>query len=390
MLAGPIATRVLADLGAETIKVEPRGVGDPLRGFAPYCNGQPDPNQSSLFHGCGRNRYGLAIDLTRPEAISLIKRLAGWADLVIENFGAGVLRRRGLGPEELFAVKPDLIQISLSGYGQEGPTAHYPSFAAISEARAALNYSVAYADGTLAGPSIWIGDTGAGLQLAVATLAAVEYRRRTGKGLHLDMSQQEAATLFLGPALLDAAVNDRSFVPRGSLLPDRPAAPHDAYPARGTDRWIAIAVLTETQWQALTKVMDRPDLSADPRFATAADRMAHVAALDELVAAWTRDQEAHALAERLQAAGVPAGVVQTAADLLERDPQLTARGFYQTVEQPEVGPILVSSMPLRWTDGPAPIRLPASRVGEHNEYVLREVLGLSEDEFVELIINEVI
>ena len=390
VLAGPIGTRVLADLGAETIKLEPRGLGDPLRGFAPYCNGQPDPNQSSLFHGVGRNRYGLALDLARPEAVQLIKRLAAWADIVVENFGAGVLRRRGLGPEELFAVRPDLIQVSLSGYGQTGPTAHYPSFAAISEARAGLNYSISYADGVPAGPSIWIGDTGAGLQLAIATLAAVEYRRRTGQGIHIDMSQQESASLFLGPALLDAAVNDRSFVPRGSLLPDRAAALHDAYPARGDARWIAIAVLTEPQWQALIKLMDRPDLAADPRFATASDRVANVAALDEQVAAWTRDQEAHALAERLQAAGIPAGVVQTAADLLEQDPQLATRRFYQMVEQPEVGPIRVSSLPLRWQAGPPPIRLPAPRVGEHNEYVLREVLGLSEEEYIDLVVNDIV
>ena len=149
-------------------------------------------------------------------------------------------------------------------------------------------------------------------------------------------------------------------------------------------------MLEEAQWHSLTRVMGQPELAADPRFGTAADRLTQVEALDTLLGEWTRDQEGHQLAERLQAAGVPAGVVQTAADLLEKDPQLAARGFYQTVDQPEVGPIPMDTMPLRWTDGPVPIRIPAPLVGEYNEYVLREVLGLSEEEIVDLIINEVI
>ncbi|HEX2174127.1 MAG TPA: CoA transferase [Dehalococcoidia bacterium] len=388
-LAGPTGVRTLADLGADVIKVEPRGTGDVMRTIPPFWGGRPDPNRSGLFFRLNYNRRSVCVDLKKPEGVALVRRLAARADLAIDNYGAGVMDRLGIGWGDLSAAKPDLIQISLSGYGQQGPSRHYPSFAPVSEARTGLTYAASYADGTVAGPNTWIGDTGAGLQLAVIALAAVERRRRTGQGAYVDMSQLEAAAMLLGPALLDAIVNDRSFVPQGNLLPDRDAAPHEAYPAAGEDRWVTIAVLDEAQWQALIKVMNRSDLAADGRFATAADRVAHVAELDAVIGAWTRDQEPHRLVERLQAGGVPAGVVQTSRDLLE-DPHLRARGFFQTVDQPEVGPIPVDSCPLRWTADPVPVRYPAPLLGEHTEYVLREVLGLSEQEVVALIVDEVV
>ncbi|HEX2172275.1 MAG TPA: CoA transferase, partial [Dehalococcoidia bacterium] len=235
-----------------------------------------------------------------------------------------------------------------------------------------------------------IGDTGAGLQLALIALAGLERRRQTGQGVVIDMSQLEAAATFVGPALLDAAVNGTRFVASGNLLPDREAAPHGAYPTAGEDRWIAIAVLEEAQWRVLAREMGRPTLATDPRFATAADRIANVEALDALVAGWTRDQVAEELAARLQAIGVPAGPIQESNELYGRDPQLAARGFFQPVEQPEIGTVPMDTMPLRWSDGPVPIRLPAPRLGEHTEAVLREVLGLSEEELVELILSEVV
>ncbi|HEX2173514.1 MAG TPA: CoA transferase, partial [Dehalococcoidia bacterium] len=364
-LAGPTGTRVLADLGAEMVKIEPRDVGDIARGLPPHWRAQPDLNRSGFYHRLNRNKRNLTLDLKKPEAIAIVKRLAAWADVIVDNFGAGVMERVGLGPGVLFAINPALVQASLSGYGQEGPTRSYPSFAQVSQARGGLTYSTGYPDGAISGIGISLGDTGAGLQLAVAILAAIELARRTGRGTRIDMSQLEAAVLFLGPALLDAAVNGRAFSPRGSLLEDRDAAPHAAFPARGDDRWVAIGVLTEDQWRRLTEAMGRPDLAQDPRFSTATDRVANAEALDALVGAWTADQDAHELAERLQAAGVPAGVVQDAVDLLERDPHLAARGFYAQVDEPETGPVVMDTLPLRWMDGPVPIRTPAPLIGEH-------------------------
>lgn len=389
-LAGPMGVRVLADLGAETVKVEARGVGDIFRGFPPHFGGRFDLNQAAVFQRLQRNKRNLTVDLKKPAGLDLVKRLAAWTDVVIDNFGAGVTERLGLGPAALRAINPALIQVSLSGYGQTGPTRHYPSFASISQARGGLTYCTAYEDGVITGPGIGIGDSAAGLHLTVIVLAALENRTRTGDGLFIDLSQLESVISLVGTPILDAAVNHRSFTPRGNLLPDRAAAPHGVYPAAGDERWIAIAVMAEDQWPALCQEMGHPDLAADPRFATAADRIGNCVALDETVGAWTRGQEAHALAERLQAAGVPAGVVQNAQDIIEKDPHLRARGFLQSVEQPEIGPVLMDTTPLRWSDSPAPIHRPAPLIGEHNEAVLTEVLGLSEEEIVALVIDEVI
>lgn len=389
-VAGPQATKVLADLGADVIKIEAPGTGDLLRGLPPHWQNQPDPNWNGHFHRFNRSKRNLSVDLKKPAGVRLVKRLAAWADAIVDNFGAGVMTRLGLGPEELAAVNPRLVQISMSGYGQSGPHRNYPSYALISSARGSIVAGTGYQDGAATGPGIALGDTGAGLQLALAILAALEQRDRTGQGTFVDMSQLEAATVFVGPALLDAAINGRALFCPENHLPDRTVAPHGVYPAAGDDNWVAIAVESDEQWAALAAAIGRPDLAADERLRTTEGRVAAAAEIDAAVTAYTSDRNAIEVARLLQAAGVPAGNAQRAPDLLNNDEQLAARGFYQRVAHPDIGEIAMDTLPLRWTDGPVPVPAPAPLLGEYNEYVLQSVLGLSDDDLVELIVEEAI
>jgi crotonobetainyl-CoA:carnitine CoA-transferase CaiB-like acyl-CoA transferase len=374
-IAGPHASRALAQCGAEVIKIESRQGGiDSFRLFSP----DGDLNVSTRFVEANLNTLSAQLNLKHPEGVRLMRELAARSDVVLDNFGADVLPRLGLGPDELRAANPELIVLKMPGLGCTGPKAHWRSWGSTLNAFTGMTYLWNHP-----GQERPIGFQGVYPDYLTAALApalvfaALLYRQRTGQGLFLDLAQAEVAAYLLGVSFLEVAVNGREPQPTGNDWAD--AAPHNCYPCAGEDRWCAIAVETDAQWAALCGVLGRPALADDPRYATLAARRARLAEVDALVAAWTRERDPYAVMNGLQGAGVPCGVVQRPEELFV-DPQLRARGAIVEAEHPRLGRLPLAAVPLVLSgEGLAPVRN-APALGEHNAYVFCDVLGYAPEQ----------
>ncbi len=381
VLAGPYATKILADHGAEVIKVESRHRPDASRFTAAlHISRDParHPDTSGYFNNFNRNKRSLALNLGRPEGVELLRRLCRLSDVVIENFSADVLAKWGLDHAGLAALRPDIVLVSMAGMGHTGPWRDQVTYADAVMAIAGLTAQAGVPGRDPAGFTFGLGDMIAGAHAALGTLAALEHRDATGRGQHVDLSQVEAVAAHLGTAVLEVTAAGRRPTPWGNRHPAM--APHGAFPSRGEDRWCAIAVEDDAQWRVLCAVLGRPALADDPRFGTLAARKAHEGALEAEVVAWTRQHDAEAVMARCQAAGVPAGVVQDARDLVERDPQLRARGFYEPATHPVAGSFLHEGVVARLSETPGRVWHAAPRLGEHTREVLTSLLGLSDAE----------
>lgn len=379
VLAGPGAARMLADHGAEVIKIE-TVTGEIARLVIPDHEHVFGMNRSGYFNNINRNKLGMTINLADPRGIELTKKLIATADVVIENFTAGVMDRLGLGYKALKAVKPDIIMVSMPGFGKTGPYRTYASYGPTLQAVAGITYLTAFPGHEPAGFGFSYSDYTGGWPTQYAVLAALHRRRRTGKGLFIDVSQMEALCALLGPCLLDYAVNKRAAQPTGNRLPNRSAAPHGAYRCRGEDRWCVISVFTEEQWHAFCRAVGNPAWTAEERFSTLLRRVEHMDELDALIGAWTGERTAEEVMEILQSAGVAAGVVQNSRDMFESDPQMRHYGFFKELEHPVIGKVAHENVPFKLSKTPAELRRPAPRLGEHNEYVLSEILHVSKEE----------
>lgn len=378
VLAGPAASRVLADYGATVVRIESTTRIDTARTLAPYRDGRPGPERSGIFHNVNAGKRMLTLDPTCPAGRDVVLDLVRWADVVTESFSPGTLARWGLGWDTLRAIKPDLIMLSTCLMGQTGPLARFAGYGNLAAALSGFSNLGGWPDRPPSGPFSAYTDYVSPRFVAIAILAALEHRRRTGEGQLIDCAQAEASLHFLGPALLDQAVHGRLWERSGNR--DRHDAPHGVYPATGDDRWLAVVVRTDAQWQALRALMEVAD---DPRFHTAEGRLAHADVLDARLAGWTRAHEAHALALRLQAAGVPASVVQSSHDLAD-DPQLRHRGHFLTVDHPD-GPTVVESSRFRLARTPATPPSHAPSWGADAEEVLRTILGYDEERITTLV-----
>lgn len=382
--AGPQATQILGELGAEIIKIESIQHPDSLRrGY--YPNGDPGEhsyNRGGYFHMHNHNKLDITLDLTRPEGAAIFKELVKTADIVIENYTPRVLKNFGLDYPVLKEIKPDIILISMPGFGLTGPHRDYFAFGHVVEALSGLTSLTGYGDGSepLRCPFAY-GDPISGLYAALAVMAAYRYRRRTGRGQHIDLSQREGVTRFIGEFLMEYAMNRRVPQPLGNR--DNFMAPHGCYRCTGKDRWITLAVSRDAEWRQLCQVMGQPALANDERFATAVERWHHQDELDKIIEAWTSQQEHRELMHRLQQAGVAAGAVYDIAEVYA-DPQLQARGFFETLDYPEAGRQPHFTACLRLSKTPGRIRTPAPTLGQHNEPVLRELVGLTPQEIAHL------
>ena len=384
---GPITAKYLADHGAEVIRIDSLARPDPLRQAPPWADATPGLNRSQFYANFNTSKYGVSLDLSKPRGRELAKRLVARADIVIESFTPRVMKNWGLDYPELVKIRPELIMLSTCQQGQTGPHAQYPGYGNLMAALAGFYDISGWPDRPPSPPYGAYSDFIVPRFAAAALIAALDHRRRTGQGQYIDVSQFEAALQFLAPLILDYTVNGRVMTRRGNG--DERMAPHGTYRCRGEAHWCVIAVAGDEEWQAFCQAIGAPAWTRDPRFATRESRLAHTEALDRYTEAWTMQYTPHEVMARLQTHGVAAGVVTTCTEL-HRDPQLRHRGFFVELPHREMGPIPYDGLQFTLSKTPGALRWAAPCLGEHNEYVFKELLGLSEEAYVQLLIEEVI
>ncbi|MBI3325619.1 MAG: CoA transferase [Nitrospinae bacterium] len=374
--AGPFATQLLADYGAEVIKIEACARPDMLRfSMWPEDETRLDAyNRGGFFQYLGRNKFGLTLDLKHPKGQELFKRLAQLSDVVIENFSARVMPSLGLEFPVLHALNPRLIMVSMPGYGAVGPYRDFVAFGEMIEPFAGLSEITGYPDRSPLRIAVAYPDPVAGFHAVLAILLALRQRRQTCTGQHIQIPHREPITRMLGEAVLDYTVNGRTQGRMGNR--HRAWAPHGCYPCRAQGSWITIAVRTDAEWTALCQVLGEPAWATDPRFANSLSRWKQSSVLDECLAQCTRQWEAYALATHLREAGVPAGVVQTNRELLS-DEHLRARHAFWVISHHLAGTYPYPGPSTRLTAMPPQYTRPAPDLGEHNTEILEELLGLS-------------
>ena len=370
-IAGPFCTRILADLGAEVVKVEPPG-GDPIRGWGAQKDGH-----AVWFSIHGRNKLSVELDLKRQRDVAL--QLAARADVLVENFRPGQLERLQLGPEALHAANPRLVIARISGYGQDGPYRDKPAFGSIGEAMGGIRHLTGYPPGTTDQPpprcGISLGDDLAGMFAAIGILAAVYQRdvRGTGRGRIIDVSLVESIVGLMEGMLPEYAMDGRVRQPAGAAIPT--AAPTNTYPT-ADGRWICIAGNSDLIFRRLMAAIGRPELAEDAGYATNRDRCARVAELDALIAGWTRTLTAVDAEAVLEAAEVPASRLYDIADIAA-DPHFRARAAVQAIQDPLIGRTLHPGPAIRLDRDPpeSVVAWPGPAVGAHNDYVLNVLLA---------------
>lgn len=385
---GPITTKYLADNGADVIRVESALRIDVLRIAPPWKDGQPGVNNSQFFASYNTSKKGITLDLNQPKARELVRRLVPWADVVGESFTPKAMRKWELDYEHLKQIKPDLVMFSTCMQGQTGPHAMYAGFGQLMSALSGFYHVSGYAEGEPPAPPYGAySDFVAPRFLTSALLAALDYRRRTGRGQYIDMSQYEAALHNLAPALIDYFATGRVLGPQANRSPR--FAPHGAYRCRdedGAERWIAIAVANDREWNEMLRVLGNP--AGDGRFAAMGQRLANAEELDQFVGRLVREHDAMALTEKLQAAGVAAYPVQNCVDL-HHDENLEAFGFWHWLDHKEMGPSPYEGLQHRLSRTPGELRSAAPALGQHNQEVLGGMLGLSNAE-IEQLKNEMV
>ena len=378
---GPRAVRYFADHGATVVKVESPDFFDMVRLNPPYKDNMQNVDRSGLFAIYNVNKYGTTLDLNKVEGLAVAKRLIEWADILVESFRPGIMKRWGLDYDSIKDLNPGLIYASTSMLGQTGPYHLYAGYGELAAAIAGLENLVGWPDRMPCGLFWSYTDHVAPQFLVTAIVVALLQRRRTGKGQYIDQSQNESGLQFLAPALLNYAVNGRIATRDGNRDPY--AAPHGAYRCTGEDRWCVIAVHTDEEWQAFCRVIGQPELIRDKRFATLKQRKENEAELDRVVEEWTSKLPPETVMERLQQAGVAAGIVETAEDM-HHDPQFKHRNHFLLFDHPVIGPHPVDTLPLELSKSPARQYLTSPCLGEHNAYVCTEILGMSDEEFTRL------
>ncbi len=387
IIAGPTATRFLGDFGAQVIKVEHEQAVDPIRLGRPIIGDAPTLNNSGFFNYMNRNKQSVLLNVRHPSGIDLLRRLIAVSDVVIENFSSGTLASWDLDYPQLRELREDIVYCSISGFGHSGRDKDHTTWGPTAQALSGLTYTSGLPGKPPAGWGYSFMDHTAGYSAAIAIMMALHHRNRTGEGQHIDLSQVEAGVVLNGPAVLDATVNGRTWrregLPPGNRAWEPAVAPHNTYPCAGDDRWIAIVVTNDAEWQAFVQAMDEPAWATDSCFATTDGRLATEDALDAHIAAWTAPQDDYALMALLQAAGVRAAVCQKSEDRVENDPQFAARGWWQTLSHPELGDSLHDGVAPRLSVSPGRLRTAAPLIGAHTREVLSDLLGLTEAELDE-------
>lgn len=378
VIAGPFATKMLADMGAEVIKVESHRKLDGLRMVGPWKDQKPTPpNRAGAFDARNVNKLSLLLDLKSPAGVEVFKRLVKVSDVLVDNFSAGTMERLGLGFSILSQINPKIKMVSLAGFGQTGPYSNYVSFGPNLQAISGLTSITGWPRRVAVGIGQAYPDFICSLFAVFAILVSLTGHNRD-KGQYIDLSQFETAVSVLGHSALEYTVNNRVPQPKGNRHPY--ACPHGCYRCRGDDRWCIIAVFNDVEWKAFCDVIGNPSWTKNPEYATFLGRKKAEDELDKLVEQWTINHSAEEVMETMQNVGVAAGVVQNVEDLVRRDPHMKARGYYQEVEHPPIGKIVPEGIPYKLSLTPGSFRIPSPLLGEHNDYILKTILGMSQEE----------
>jgi benzylsuccinate CoA-transferase BbsF subunit len=385
--AGAYATGLLAFLGAEVIKIESMARLDPSR-IMTLTIGQAfeGVDHSPIFNSINLNKLSVRLNLKRPEAVKLAKRITQVSDVVSENMRPGAMEGIGLGYEVLKEIKPDIIMLSSSAFGSEGPLRRYGGYAPSFACYGGLAQLTGYKD---APPNPMTGSTDlmSATTSAFAIMAALNHRQQTGKGQFIDLSSVESLAVFTGDAIMDYIMNGRVQERNGNH--DRIMAPHNCYRCSGDDKWVSIVVSTDEEWRALCDAAGHPEWAIDERFADGYNRWKNEEVLDEMIGGWTINHTHCEVMEILQAAGV-AAMPSFSNEEIFNDPHFKERGLAVEVEHPAMGKQVVLGPPWQFSDTPARVVKSAPLIGEHNEYVFGELLGMSTREIKSLMDEEVI
>ena len=385
--AGAYATGLLALLGAEVIKIESMARPDPSRKMT-LTIGQAfeGVEHSPVFNSINLNKLSVRLNLKQPEAVVLAKKIVQISDVASENMRPGAMDSIGLGYEVLREVKPDIIMLSSSAFGAEGPLRRYGGYAPSFACYSGLAHLTGYSDGP---PNPMTGSTDlmSATTSAFAIMAALNHRQHTGQGQHIDMASVESLAVFTGDALMEYIMNGRVQSRNGNH--DRIMAPHNCYRCRGDDKWVSIAVATDEEWQAFCNAAGHPEWASDERFADAYSRWKNERELNDLIGEWTVNYTHYEVTEILQKAGV-AAIPSFSNEEIFSDPHFKARELAVEVEHPSMGKQVVLGPPWRLSETPARVTKSAPTIGENNEHVFGEILGMSGKEIARLIEEEII
>jgi crotonobetainyl-CoA:carnitine CoA-transferase CaiB-like acyl-CoA transferase len=385
VLAGPYATMLLGYMGAEVIKIESRRRPDEQR-IAHRAGFSSDLDASSNFLEVNLNKHSVTLNLSTPEGAELARRIVAVSDVVVENMRPGVMNRLGLGYPDLVKVKPDIVMVSISGWGQAGPLREYTAYAPCFASFGGVAHLTGYRDGEPnTGTSAM--DARSGTAAAFAALMALNIRQRTGQGQYIDLASGEALSSLVGDSVMEHVLTGQSPVRAGNR--DAIMAPHNCYPCKGDDKWISIAVATDDEWTSLCEAMGNPVWTTDEAFATAHSRWQNQEKLDALIQAWTADYDHYELTGLLQEHGV-AAIPSFNAEELFSDSHLRMRGSITEICHPVLGKRKAISPPWTMSETPSKITRTAPLIGEHNDYVLCELLGLDQDEVARLAEKKVV
>lgn len=379
--AGPYGALQLAHLGADVIRIESAKRLCPSRLIPPWPDNESGVNRAGYFNQYNQGKRSLTLDLKAPEAIDIAKTLVSKSDIVMNNFASGVMEKLGVGYDVLRGIKPDIIMVSLPGYGTSGPEKDFVSYGPPQVAQSGLSALTGYVGGPPMMAGFSYGDPNGGVHATFAVMAALLHREKTGQGQYIDLSQWEAAIMLLPEAVMDYSMNGTQPERMGNRDPHM--SPHGVFRSKGDDRWVSLSIRDEAEWQRLCEVMGQPELGSDARFASLAARKENEAALEEIVTAWTQEITADEATQSLQQVGIPAYPTLDALDMVN-NPHVGARDYFVELEHPEVGTRRHMGIPWSMSRTPCEIRRPAPCLGQDTDAVLTDIVGLSQDEIAAL------
>ncbi len=397
--AGPVCAQTMGTYGAIVVRVESESHIDGLRGIGPFPTGKTGYNVSGYYNNYNANKLNVTLNLNVEKGKELAMKLIAWADVFITNITPRVIERWGLTYDELVNVRPDIIAVYQPMQGFDGPHRDFLGFGAVLGPITGINHLTGFPDRPPSGLGTNYPDYVINPQHTLtAILAALRHRKRTGEGQRIELSQLESVVASLAPAVMDYAANGRVQNRAGNRLPQ--ASPHGAFPCKDITvrnpfgqeeqegRWCVIACFDDEQWQSLRGAMGDPEWARRNDFATHAARKANEDALEEQIGAWTAERAPEEVMETLQAAGVPAAVIQNARDCLEDDEHLKGRDYYVYLDHPEAGRTAYDGPGFRLSKTPAQYRTPAACLGEHNEQVCKEIFGLNDEQIADLMVEQ--